>query len=858
MRFLRTSWLLLVLPTAVKGSNSSADQHDEEDPKIPSFMDDRKASLRGTDLDNYGTELQTDATVPIANLGKPIGELSMEERTTLLSTLYKTFEEALAILPDLDVSEMPGFERLIGSGLEHANAAKKPASDVIQFIRDNIPSNHEKEREEEEDEELRDETVALEARVQQQRRAKEKRSRNESRKAQEEQEERVYSQRQRRTSFSAHQGSSSGFTQQSHFHSKVHSFKDAVLDGDHHSVRQTLRGFQQTHNARMQFNKSSNNGESGRRLTKDQQCKLLAVCASGMSMYDLFVYIMSDDIDPASGSVDDNIVKFDEANMKQKYDNIQVLATAIKGPDGTLPTTCDNLLEQFHRTKEYGDVPQWEGATVSQVCLSQGTMTYVKLGDAAASSFSMPNLDSAISTLEFAYANGDSLYYVLPGALKQISVAEDGTVWGVNSNDNIFRGTAVGDSWNWVQVEGGLSKVSVQNVDSVWGVNSADDIYHWTSSTSWVKISGKLNQISVASDGTVWGVNAAGNIFRRTAESWELMDGGLKHVSVQNADSVWGVNSGDSIFHWTAATNWVLFTGKLKQIDVATDGTVWGVNSADDIWRRTVDNKEWELMTGKLKHVSVGANSNIYGVNSNENIFHYSAGLESFFDSVSSSFLELIQTFAEEAINCAEEMFYSNDRTGNSDFDSEQFVFGQNGDRPNGDATKFRFPIALDVSTTETRTQHGQLKGNSRSAFLFQDYALLLEEYKACDAEHNGIAKQALTSAIAASTIEAATEIFTSGIDQYIGNLTEECIADVFEVVGTGLEFVFGDHPSPGFICGIKDAIVTEGLTIPGSCCLDAPFQLDGDDWGRQVSKLCSIVDFKKDLLSDTAVLIDS
>jgi hypothetical protein len=40
---------------------------------------------------------------------------------------------------------------------------------------------------------------------------------------------------------------------------------------------------------------------------------------------------------------------------------------------------CENLLQLFHRTIEMGRVPNWEGATVSQVCLAQGSNVYVSL-----------------------------------------------------------------------------------------------------------------------------------------------------------------------------------------------------------------------------------------------------------------------------------------------------------------------------------------------------------------------------------------------------------------------------------------------------------------------------------------------
>jgi len=61
-----------------------------------------------------------------------------------------------------------------------------------------------------------------------------------------------------------------------------------------------------------------------------------------------------------------------------------------------------------------------------------------------------------------------------------------------------------------------------------------------------------------------------------------------------------------------------------------------------------------------------------------------------------------------------------------------------------------------------------------------------------------------------------------------------EC--DQFGPIQKALQLVFGANTSPGFICGVKDAVVYDRIPMPGSCCLDAPYELDGDSWGQPVS----------------------
>jgi hypothetical protein len=61
----------------------------------------------------------------------------------------------------------------------------------------------------------------------------------------------------------------------------------------------------------------------------------------------------------------------------------------------------------------------------------------------------------------------------IPGPLKYVSVASDGTVWGVNANDMIYRR----DGNYWTQIPGRLKQISVGSSSRVWGVNANNEIY---------------------------------------------------------------------------------------------------------------------------------------------------------------------------------------------------------------------------------------------------------------------------------------------------------------------------------------------------------------------------------------------
>jgi Tectonin domain/Astacin (Peptidase family M12A) len=201
----------------------------------------------------------------------------------------------------------------------------------------------------------------------------------------------------------------------------------------------------------------------------------------------------------------------------------------------------------------------------------------------------------------------------VPGSLKQISVGNASSVWGVNSDDEIYRR----DGNSWTQVPGSLKQISVGNASSVWGVNSDDEIYR-RDGNSWTQIPGSLKHVSVANDDTVWGVNSDDEIYRRDGNSWTQIPGSLKQISVGNASSVWGVNSDDEIYR-RDGNSWTQIPGSLKHVSVANDDTVWGVNDDDEIYRP--DGNSWTQIPGSLKQISSGAANIVWGVNANDRIF---------------------------------------------------------------------------------------------------------------------------------------------------------------------------------------------------------------------------------------------
>ena len=57
--------------------------------------------------------------------------------------------------------------------------------------------------------------------------------------------------------------------------------------------------------------------------------------------------------------------------------------------------------------------------------------------------------------------------------------------------------------------------------------------------------------------------------------------------------------------------------------------------------------------------------------------------------------------------------------------------------------------------------------------------------------------------------------------------MVSDCLKDTFYgPIEYGFELVFGANTSPGFVCGVKEAVADHGETLPGYCCLVRIFAL--------------------------------
>jgi hypothetical protein len=200
----------------------------------------------------------------------------------------------------------------------------------------------------------------------------------------------------------------------------------------------------------------------------------------------------------------------------------------------------------------------------------------------------------AISIDEDIYAWNGNSWQQTPGAkLRQLSAAEDGSVWGVNQEGQAYRWNVDLKTWQHVPCEWPLVHLAVGNEREVWGVinnngeidpRSRSNVVHWDGK-NWV-ISGNevMKLVSCGADGTLWGINQERFTFRfkKDTQEWVQMPGSFKQVSVGSARHVWGVDSKDTIYKWKSG-RWQRVTASAtpQHISVASDGSIVTVDKKD-------------------------------------------------------------------------------------------------------------------------------------------------------------------------------------------------------------------------------------------------------------------------------------
>lgn len=187
------------------------------------------------------------------------------------------------------------------------------------------------------------------------------------------------------------------------------------------------------------------------------------------------------------------------------------------------------------------------------------------------------------------------------GGLVEIDAASDGSVWGVNDAQGIFRR----ENGGWAQIAGAAFDVSASRNGQAWVIGTDQQaggygIYRYTGS-GFVKIPGGALRIGLSEEGVPWVVNTQGEVFRRNGANWEALGGPAQDIAVGNGDDAWiigttGTAGGFEIFRRQNGV-WRKMPGGAVRIGMDALNNPWVVNDQNAIFRWA--GMDWQGVAGE-------------------------------------------------------------------------------------------------------------------------------------------------------------------------------------------------------------------------------------------------------------------
>jgi hypothetical protein len=232
------------------------------------------------------------------------------------------------------------------------------------------------------------------------------------------------------------------------------------------------------------------------------------------------------------------------------------------------------------------------------------------------------NCEAAVKAARCAPAWG-ARWRKLPGKALDITVAPDGNVWHLGT-DQVIYALASGDVWTSTETVDSAVRIAIEAKGNPWYINSAGDMFR-NAAGGWQQVPGKALDIDTGADGSVWHVGLDNRMYRLCNGNWvaDELPGCAVKVALGPDGKPWRITPDGDIYR-RAESMWQQIPGKALDLEVGADGSVWsiGLNETGDgnamlRWSGTT----WEPIDGAASIIAVASNGLPWHVNRSGDIF---------------------------------------------------------------------------------------------------------------------------------------------------------------------------------------------------------------------------------------------
>ncbi|MBT4492413.1 MAG: WD40 repeat domain-containing protein [Gammaproteobacteria bacterium] len=175
-------------------------------------------------------------------------------------------------------------------------------------------------------------------------------------------------------------------------------------------------------------------------------------------------------------------------------------------------------------------------------------------------------------TAQSTWVNFDYEHKTISGAIKDIAIGADGSVFGIAMDDTVMRWE--GTWWKNLEpvnaVKWKFKKLTVDKHGRPWVVAQDNLVYRWDPAQStWVNfdyghttINGASKDLAAGADGTIFAISMSDNVRRWDGTYWQWVENGVhwefKHISADAHGRPTGVGKNDMIYRWDVnAPGWL-------------------------------------------------------------------------------------------------------------------------------------------------------------------------------------------------------------------------------------------------------------------------------------------------------------